>query len=68
MHYRQEYNGEPFKVKKYEGTGIHKISCCDCGLVHRLEIENKRDHFEVTTWRDERATAAKRRNKKFKAQ
>lgn len=46
----------------------YKMACCDCGLVHRMEFAHvpygggRKIIFRA--WRDERATAAMRREKK----
>ncbi len=46
----------------------YKLGCCDCGLVHRINFKlvpygsGKKIKFQA--WRDERATAAVRREKK----
>lgn len=47
----------------------YKMACCDCGLVHVLEFAHipygRGRKIIFRAWRDERATAAKRRNKKL---
>lgn len=44
--------------------GFAKIACCDCGLVHMLQIRrDSRGQFIYRAWRDKRATAAKRRKR-----
>lgn len=49
--------GESFPVYKNM-----KVSCCDCGLVHKMEIFNDDKGFmRVRMTRDRRATAAIRR-------
>ncbi len=43
----------------------YKMACCDCGLVHNLEFridDNGNTNFRAS--RNERATAAKRRENK----
>lgn len=45
-------------------TGIVKIACCDCGLVHFLQINRAKTGFRYRAWRDVRGTAAKRRKKR----
>jgi hypothetical protein len=44
--------------------GLTKIACCDCGLVHVLQIKKTKTGFRYRAWRDTRATAAKRRKKR----
>jgi hypothetical protein len=45
----------------------YKMACCDCGLVHGVNFRiikyagGKRTKVQFQAWRDERATAAKRR-------
>jgi hypothetical protein len=39
--------------------------CCDCGLIHRLDLRIVDDRVEFRTRRDDRATAAARRPFKF---
>lgn len=41
----------------------HKIACCDCGLVHLLEFRVSRGKIKFRAWRDNRATANRRRSK-----
>jgi len=59
-------------------TRVHKLACCDCGLVHTthfriaiIERLNGRKHGKPTVqfrvWRDDRATAGRRRAKKMRA-
>lgn len=38
-----------------------KLACCDCGLVHRTETRVVKGVIYMRIFRDERATAAKRR-------
>lgn len=40
-----------------------KWMCCDCGLVHVIRFEATGDH-SLRMWRDNRATAARRRRGK----
>lgn len=59
--YRKLSDGEwsPLTVR-----GFIKIACCDCGLVHRLQIRRLRSgRFTFKAWHDMRATAAKRRKR-----
>ena len=43
----------------------YKMACCDCGLVHRLDFEVVDvDYVRLRAYRDNRATAAKRRHQK----
>lgn len=63
MKYKPAKNGEWIRpVKKG-----YKMACCDCGLVHVLEFAHvpwgRGRKIIFRAWRDERATAAKRRGK-----
>ncbi len=50
--------GESFPVSNTE----MKIACCDCGLVHKLEVfANEKGFMMMRFTRDRRATAAIRR-------
>ena len=45
----------------------YKMSCCDCGLVHKLDFKiygDKRKVIVFRAFRDERATAQMRRHRK----
>jgi len=54
-------DGEPIHIKwKTEG---HKISCCSCSLVHLLDFDVKGSTLTMRAWRDNRATAARRRKR-----
>ena len=43
----------------------HREQCCDCGLIHRLDVRIVDGKVEFRTRRDDRATAAARRTFKF---
>jgi hypothetical protein len=46
----------------------YKLACCDCGLVHRMDFKTVKWGRGIKVmfrvWRDERATAAMRREKR----
>ena len=42
----------------------HKLACCDCGLVHTINFRVVRGKVQLQAFRDEKATKARRRNKK----
>ena len=44
----------------------YKMACCDCGLVHTLNFRVVDGHIEFQPFLDNRATAAKRREKRKK--
>lgn len=39
----------------------YKMSCCDCGLVHTLDFRVRKGRAQFCVFRDDRATAAVRR-------
>jgi hypothetical protein len=44
----------------------YKEQCCSCALTHRMNFRvNEKGQIEIQTFRDERATAAARRNFRF---
>ncbi len=52
--------GESFSV-----CNNMKIACCDCGLVHKLEVFSDKEGFMMLKYTpDRRATAAKRREER----
>ena len=59
--YTKRYNGELVPI---EGK-LAKWMCCDCGLVHVVRFEFTGKH-DLRMWRDNRATAARRRRGKKK--
>ena len=59
--YLQQTDGEWIILSNYP---FHKIACCDCGLVHKFEFKKVVGGLKFRAWRDERATAARRRKKK----
>jgi len=64
MKYQRPEEGERVQPVKRG----YKFACCDCGLVHRMDFDHvkwgrgRKIVFRV--WRDERATAAVRREMK----
>lgn len=59
--YKQRYNGDWIEIAA-EG---HKIACCDCSLVHLVKARVRKGRVEIVTWRDNRATANRRRGKRL---
>lgn len=41
----------------------YKMMCCDCGLVHKINFRIKNGKVQMQTYRDNRATAATRRQR-----
>lgn len=39
----------------------YKMACCDCGLVHKMDFRIAYGEIQFRAFRDNRATAAKRR-------
>jgi hypothetical protein len=59
-------------IKRTDGDGftvplgeIHRIACCDCGLVHDVVWVYVRGKLGMAVRRNARATAQKRREKKL---
>ena len=42
---------------------VQKAMCCDCGLVHTFRYRQVNGDLMFTAWRDNRATASRRRRK-----
>jgi len=56
--YRAIYDGEEVEAP----NGLARIACCDCGLVHTFQFTVRRGGgVKLRAWRDNRATARKRR-------
>ncbi len=63
MKYIQRADGEGFTVKSGH---IHRIACCDCGLVHDIVLCHKNGGLiGMAAQRNTRATAQKRRKGKM---
>ena len=57
--YIQRYDNEGFTVKSGE---IHKIACCDCGLIHDFVfVSEDGESIGIAARRNNRATAQRRR-------
>lgn len=67
VHYKQQKDGDIIFPKKFGKRWLHKIACCDCGLVHLFSFtivkEKGKQHLAFTAVRNNRATAARRRKK-----
>ena len=61
--YHQVYDGEWTLVSRRK----HRHMCCDCCLVHVVDMRNSRNGTEMRYRRDNRATAAARRGMNFTA-
>ena len=53
-------DGEPIELE----TKTWYLGCCGCGLAHRIDFEVKRGKVYVKLYRQNRATAQRRRYKK----
>ena len=42
----------------------YKMACCDCGLVHNLDFRIVKGQIQFRAFRNERSTAAVRREKR----
>ncbi len=42
----------------------YRMACCDCGLVHRLDLRIFKGKIQLRAFRDERSTAQMRRHMK----
>jgi len=59
--YHQLYDGDWVLISRRG----HRHMCCDCALVHIIDMRDVKDGTEVRFRRDNRATAAARRAFKF---
>lgn len=61
LKYAQVFDGE--WIKPMPQTG-HKMACCDCGLIHRMDFAVRGGKVIFRAVRDNRATANRRRRMK----
>lgn len=61
MRYTQAISGDWIQPK--DG---YRVACCDCGLVHNFNFRIKNGKVQIQPIVNTRATAAKRRNPRFK--
>lgn len=69
--YKQRHDGETIPIelhhvkglRKREKGALHKISCCDCGLVHLFHFRVYKNVLYIEAYRDNRATGQVRRHK-----
>lgn len=57
MKHVQVYDGEWIEPKPQRG---HKITCCDCGLVHKINFRVVGGRVQFQAFRDNRATKRRR--------
>ena len=54
--YPRMNNGDKVFIRR--GKEYFKVACCDCGLVHLMDVQlNREKKFVLRFWRDNRATA-----------
>lgn len=61
--YIQVYDGEWIQPMPQRG---HKITCCDCGLIHKINFRVVNGKVQFQAFRDNRATAKRRNRLKVK--
>lgn len=61
--YKQRVDGEGFEVPVGE---VYRLACCDCGLVHDVVFAIEDEKLGMAVWRNNRATAQRRRYRKEK--
>ena len=59
--YVQRYDGDKIEITS---PRLHKIRCCDCGLVHLFKFRMQGSTITFRMYRDDRATAQSRRHRK----
>lgn len=62
MKYSQIYEGDWYPMHKRG----QKLGCCDCALIHTINFRQRNGTIEMQFFRDNRATAAKRRHRGLK--
>lgn len=59
--YDQVYEGEPLVI--FTGKRMLKLCCCDCGLVHDIDLKVlNNSKVQLKMYRNNRASAALRNN------
>jgi len=58
MRYTQVLDGEWIQPMPQRG---HKMACCDCGLVHRMDFRVRAGKVQFRAVRDVRATRGRRK-------
>lgn len=54
------FDGDWIEPKPQRG---HKLVCCDCGLTHRVDFRVVKGRAQFRPFRDDRATAQRRRHR-----
>lgn len=61
MKYTQRQNGDVLIIPR--NCRWHSICCCDCGLIHTFRYSVKKNgDIHIQVWRNNRATAQRRRH------
>jgi len=61
----QVVDGQAYKwYKRKNGTYVEVSVCCDCQLVHVIEMKPNRKYIRVKVWRDDEKTKELRKNHK----
>jgi hypothetical protein len=61
----QVVDGKAYRwYKRVDGTYVEASVCCDCKLVHIMEIKPNKTYARVKVWRDEKKTKELRKRKK----
>ncbi len=58
VRYTQVFDGEWIEPTPQQG---HKMACCDCGLVHRMDFRAVQGRVQFRAVRDARATQRRRK-------
>lgn len=60
--YVQVMDGEWFELMFTGNPPVHSMACCDCGLVHKVQIKVDGGKIFMMAVRDKRATARRRKS------
>jgi hypothetical protein len=61
MKYKPSTDGEWIRPVKKD----YRVACCDCGLVHNIDLRIVKGRIQFRATRNERSTRQKRRYKKY---
>ena len=65
--------GRPVRYQQTDGEWVqltrrgYELECCDCGMVHRLNFRLVNQSLQFQAFREERKTAATRRERRKRA-
>jgi hypothetical protein len=61
----QVKDGEPYRwYRRIDGTYVECSVCCDCQLVHTIEMKPNKRYMRVKVWREEEKTKELRKRKR----